>query len=146
VHGQPGWVAALTPFSVDGMIVAASPALLRDTPVRAGPVRAGHAPSTRPGCWRLDLTLLVARRLADRNGACDRAAFLADLAEQEPTIRGLGLTAMAAIEQFRSNGARPQRRAGVAVVLLQVPLDAISVYPEHDLFIQQAKRKNTFAG
>jgi hypothetical protein len=24
VHGQPGWVAALTPLSVDGMIVAAS--------------------------------------------------------------------------------------------------------------------------
>jgi hypothetical protein len=24
LHGQPGWVAALTPFSVDGMIVAAS--------------------------------------------------------------------------------------------------------------------------
>jgi len=23
-HGQPGWVAALTPLSVDGMIVAAS--------------------------------------------------------------------------------------------------------------------------
>src|ERR1022692_3086614 len=27
-HGQPGWVAALTPFSVDGMIVAASTTLL----------------------------------------------------------------------------------------------------------------------
>ena len=27
-HGQPGWVAALTPLSVDGMIVAASTALL----------------------------------------------------------------------------------------------------------------------
>jgi hypothetical protein len=27
-HGQPGWVAALTPRSVDGMIVAASTALL----------------------------------------------------------------------------------------------------------------------
>jgi hypothetical protein len=23
LHGQPGWVAALTPLSVDGMIVAA---------------------------------------------------------------------------------------------------------------------------
>jgi hypothetical protein len=30
VHGQPGWVAALTPFSVDGMIVAASTTLLAD--------------------------------------------------------------------------------------------------------------------
>jgi hypothetical protein len=27
-HGQPGWVAALTPLSVDGMIVAASTTLL----------------------------------------------------------------------------------------------------------------------
>lgn len=34
VHGQPGWVAALTPFSVDGMIVAASTTLLADS--RAG--------------------------------------------------------------------------------------------------------------
>jgi hypothetical protein len=30
-HGQPGWVAALTPLSVDGMIVAASTALLTDS-------------------------------------------------------------------------------------------------------------------
>jgi hypothetical protein len=28
LHGQPGWVAALTPLSMDGMIVAASTALL----------------------------------------------------------------------------------------------------------------------
>jgi hypothetical protein len=31
LHGQPGWVAALTPLSVDGMIVAASTALLADS-------------------------------------------------------------------------------------------------------------------
>ena len=31
VHGQPGWAAALTPFSVDGMIVAASTTLLADS-------------------------------------------------------------------------------------------------------------------
>jgi hypothetical protein len=30
-HGQPGWVAVLTPFSVDGMIVAASTTLLADS-------------------------------------------------------------------------------------------------------------------
>ena len=29
-RGQPGWVAALTPFSVDGMIVAASTTLLAE--------------------------------------------------------------------------------------------------------------------
>jgi hypothetical protein len=34
LHGQPGWVAALTPLSVDGMIVAASITLLSES--RAG--------------------------------------------------------------------------------------------------------------
>jgi hypothetical protein len=37
-HGQPGWVAALTPISVDGMIVAGSTTLLADSRSgRAGP-------------------------------------------------------------------------------------------------------------
>jgi hypothetical protein len=31
LHGQPGWVAALTRLSVDGMIVAASTTLLADS-------------------------------------------------------------------------------------------------------------------
>ncbi|MGE5286717.1 MAG: DUF2637 domain-containing protein [Micromonosporaceae bacterium] len=31
LHGQPGWVAALAPLSVDGMIVAASTTLLADS-------------------------------------------------------------------------------------------------------------------
>src|ERR1039457_1517898 len=31
LHRQPGWVAALTPLSVDGMIVAASTTLLADS-------------------------------------------------------------------------------------------------------------------
>ena len=31
LHGQPGWVAVLTPLSVDGMIVAASTTLLSDS-------------------------------------------------------------------------------------------------------------------
>src|SRR5260370_7543658 len=30
-HGQPGWVAALTPLSVDGMIVAAYTTVLADS-------------------------------------------------------------------------------------------------------------------
>jgi hypothetical protein len=33
LHGQPGWVATLTPLSVDGMIVAASTTLLADSRV-----------------------------------------------------------------------------------------------------------------
>jgi hypothetical protein len=31
LHGQPGWVAALTPLSVDGMIIAASSTLLAES-------------------------------------------------------------------------------------------------------------------
>jgi len=31
MHGQPGWIAALTPLSVDGMIVAASTTLLAES-------------------------------------------------------------------------------------------------------------------
>lgn len=31
LHGQPGWVAVLTPLSVDGMIVVASTTLLADS-------------------------------------------------------------------------------------------------------------------
>jgi hypothetical protein len=45
LHGQPGWVAALTPLSVDGMIVAASTTLLADS--RSGNV----ARCCREGCW-----------------------------------------------------------------------------------------------
>jgi len=45
LHGQPGGVAALTPFSVDGMIVAASTTLLADSrPGSRGGVCPGH-------CW-----------------------------------------------------------------------------------------------
>jgi len=44
-HGQPGWVAALTPLSVDGMIVAASTTLLADS--RSGR-KGGALPSRVP--------------------------------------------------------------------------------------------------
>jgi len=43
LHGQPGWVAALTPLSVDRMIVAASTTLLADS-------RSGRSGSALP--WR----------------------------------------------------------------------------------------------
>jgi len=51
------------------------------------------------------LTLLVAHHLADRDGDGDPAAFLAELAGQEPAIRGLGPTTTAAIERFRRGDA-----------------------------------------
>lgn len=36
LHGQPGWVAALTPLWVDGMIVAASTTLLTESGAATG--------------------------------------------------------------------------------------------------------------
>jgi hypothetical protein len=66
LHGQPGWVAALTPFSVDGMIVAASTTLLADS--RSGG-RGGFLP------W----ALLVVGSLA---------SLSANVAVAEPTATG----------------------------------------------------------
>jgi Protein of unknown function (DUF2637) len=65
-HGQPGWVAALTPLSVDGMIVAASTTLLADS--RSG-WRGGALP------WML----LVAASIA---------SLAANVARAEPTLIG----------------------------------------------------------
>ncbi len=65
-HGQPGWVATLTPFSVDGMIVAASTTLLAES--RSG--RRGGA---------LLWTLLVAGSIA---------SLAAGVAVAEPTLIG----------------------------------------------------------
>ena len=66
LHGQPGWVAALTPLSVDGMIVAASTTLLADS--RAGE-RGGKLP------W----ALLVAG---------SAASLAANVAVAQPTAAG----------------------------------------------------------
>jgi hypothetical protein len=45
LHGQPGWVVALIPLSVDGMIVAAWTTLLADS-------RVGDRAECCPGrCW-----------------------------------------------------------------------------------------------
>ena len=65
-HGQPGWVAALTPLSVDGMIVAASATLLAES-------RAGRRGAPLP--W----TLLVAGSIA---------SLAANVAVAEPTLTG----------------------------------------------------------
>jgi Protein of unknown function (DUF2637) len=66
LHGQPGWVAALTPLSVDGMIVAASTTLLADS--RSG-ARGGVLP------W----ALLVIGSVA---------SLTANVAVAEPTLIG----------------------------------------------------------
>ena len=66
LHGQPGWVAALTPLSVDGMIVAASATLLADS-------CSGRTGGTLP--W----ALLVAGSVASLG---------ANVAVAEPTLVG----------------------------------------------------------
>jgi hypothetical protein len=66
LHGQPGRVAALTPLSVDGMIVAASTTLLADS-------RSGGRGGTLP--W----ALLVAGSVA---------SLAANVAVAEPTATG----------------------------------------------------------
>jgi len=66
LHGQPGWVAALTPLSVDGMIVAASTTLLADSP-------SGRKGSALP--W----ALLIAGSVA---------SLAANVAVAEPTLIG----------------------------------------------------------
>lgn len=65
-HGQPGWVAALTPLSVDGMIVAASTTLLADS---------------RSGSWGgvLPWALLIVGSVA---------SLAANVAVAEPTMTG----------------------------------------------------------
>src|SRR5262249_54566782 len=66
LHGQPGWVAALTPLSVDGMILAASTTLLAES-------RSGRNGGTLP--W----ALLVAGSVA---------SLAANVAVAEPTLVG----------------------------------------------------------
>jgi Protein of unknown function (DUF2637) len=65
-HGQPGWVAALTPISVDGMIVAASTTLLADS-------QSGRRPGVLP--WALLL-------------AGSMASPAPNVAVAEPTVIG----------------------------------------------------------
>ena len=66
LHGEPGWVAALTPLSVDGMIVAASTTLLAES-------RSGRRGGVLP--W----ALLVVGSVA---------SLAANVAVAEPTLIG----------------------------------------------------------
>ena len=78
--------------------VGAAASQIEQLPAREGWPRGATSDDTA-------LTLLVAHHLADRDGDGDPDAFLADLAEQEPAIRGLGPTTTAAIERFRRGDA-----------------------------------------
>src|SRR5713101_7171180 len=101
-HGQPGWVAALTPFSVDGMIMAASMTLLADS-------RSGGRGGVLP--W----ALLVAGSVA---------SLAANVAVAQPTLIGrviaawpsFALTASYELltRQVRRTAARKDRRTGQA--------------------------------
>jgi Protein of unknown function (DUF2637) len=98
LHGQPGWVAALTPLSVDGMIVAASTTLLTDS-------RSGHKGGALP--W----ALLIIGRVA---------SLAANVAVAEPTLVGrviaawpsFALTASYELltRQVRRGAARPDAK------------------------------------
>jgi hypothetical protein len=99
LHGQPGWVAALTPLWVDGMIVAASTTLLADS--RAG----------RPG-GALSWLLL---------GAGSVASLAANVAVAEPSMTGRVIAAWPSfaligsyellMRQIRGAAAAPSRRS-----------------------------------
>jgi Protein of unknown function (DUF2637) len=75
LHGRPGWVAALTPLSVDGMIVAASTTLLAES-------RSGGRGRFLP--W----ALLV-------------ASLAANVAVAEPTATGRGDSGVAVVRADR---------------------------------------------
>jgi hypothetical protein len=101
LHRQPGWVAALTPLSVDGMIMAASTTLLADS--RTGE-RGGELP------W----TLLVIG---------SAASLAANVAVAQPTSAGRVIAAwssfvliaayellMRQVRRSAAGSARPQPR------------------------------------
>jgi hypothetical protein len=98
LHGQPGWVAALTPLSVDGMIVAASTTLLADS--RSGG-RGGILP------WALLAVGSV-------------ASLAANVAVAEPTATGRVIAAwpsfalIAAYELLMRQGRRSAAGSGKA--------------------------------
>ena len=79
LNGQPGWVAALTPLSVDGMIVAASTTLLAES-------RAGGRGGVLP--W----ALLVIGSVA---------SLAANVAVAEPTAVGQGDRGVAVVRADR---------------------------------------------
>jgi hypothetical protein len=104
LHGQPGWVSALTPLSVDGMIVAASTTLLAES--RSGR-RGGFLP------WGL----LVAGSVA---------SLAANVAVAEPTAIGRVIAAwpsfaliasyellMRQVRRASEAGTSPRRSGGV---------------------------------
>ena len=136
MDGQPGWVAALTPLSVDGMIVAASTTLLADS--RSG--RQGGSLS-----WLLLATGSV-------------ASLAANVAVAEPTVTGRAIAAwpsfalIGSYELLVSASAQCRRPAfHVAVTGWSFPglaeqfadarddLTAVQLDVGHELVVRQAR-------
>jgi Protein of unknown function (DUF2637) len=100
-HGQPGWVAALTPLSVDGMIVAASTALLADS--RSGG-RGGLLP------WALPVTGSVASLAA--NVAVAEPSAIGRVIAAWPSFALIGSYELLMRQVRRAaNGPRTKKRA-----------------------------------
>src|SRR5215470_17494321 len=110
LHGQPGLVAALTPLSVDGMIVAASTTLLSGS-------RSGSRGGVLP--WALLVVVSV-------------ASLAANVAVAEPTVTGRVIAAWPSfaligsyellMRQVRRNAAgrgKPHQRKPVPQILRQ---------------------------
>jgi hypothetical protein len=127
-HGQPGWVAALTPFSVDGMIVTASTTMLAES-------RSGGKGGVLP--W----ALLVAGSVA---------SLTANVAVAEPTLIGrviaawpsFALTASYELltRQVRYGAAhddcgdkQSQHRPGSAVAARRAPSAGLRLVPPPEL-------------
>src|SRR6266700_2379858 len=101
LHGQPGWVAVLTPLSVDGMIVAASTTLLSDS-------RSGGRGGVLP--WALLAVGSV-------------ASLAANMAVAEPTVTGRVIAAwpsfaligsyLLLVRQIRATATAPSGRQPV---------------------------------
>jgi hypothetical protein len=126
LHGQPGWVAALTPLSVDGMIVAASTTLLADS--RSGG-RGGILP------W----ALLVAGSMA---------SLAANVAVAQPTATGRVIAAwpsfalIAAYELLM----RQVRRSGAARRGKSAPAPQILRQEGHDRDAQRPQERSSGRG
>jgi Protein of unknown function (DUF2637) len=128
LHGQPGWVAALTPLSVDGMIVAASTTLLADS--RAGE-RSGRLP------W----ALLVAG---------SAASLAANVAVAQPTAAGRVIAAwpsfarIGAYELLMRQGRRSA--AGTSRPQLRKPRSQFSRSGTGDAAVQGSRARKPRTG
>ena len=107
LHGQPGWVASLTPLSVDGMIVAASATLFAES-------RAGQRGGALP--W----ALLVAGSVA---------SLTANVAVAEPSLTGRVIAAWPSFALTASwELLTRQVRSSAAASYSQAPSEANRVH------------------